>query len=76
MKAIVAPSPYCQLYDFMLWVKLIAHGNIHIIDEPLTRFHVSETGENASHLTPETINRLNYEYSQILHLFWTPLSIF
>lgn len=39
-----------QLPDFSMWVSLVQHSEIHVIQEPLTifRFHLNETNTNTS----------------------------
>ncbi|MBP8132670.1 MAG: glycosyltransferase [Zoogloea sp.] len=61
--------PLKQLWDFSNWVNLLGAGNLHIIEKPLTRFRVFLSGANESAINTESLNRLNYESSRILHQF-------
>lgn len=64
------PMPYIQLPDLAQWVNLLAHGNIHVIEEPLTLFNWATDGSNESAInTRASSNRLNYEHSRIYHQF-------
>ncbi|GEC95936.1 hypothetical protein ZRA01_20090 [Zoogloea ramigera] len=65
----LTPLPLVQLWDFAIWVGLLKAGNLHILEKPLTQFRVFGSGANESAPTPESMNRLNYETSRILHLF-------
>lgn len=63
-------SPYFQLPDFAIWVALLAHGDLYIIQEPLTIFNWATDGSNESAInTPAKSNRLNFDYSRIYHQF-------
>lgn len=66
---IILPRPYLQLGDFMMWVKLLGQGDIHVIQEPLTHYRVSETGDNESYMSESSSNRFQYELTRALHLF-------
>ncbi len=69
MASLMHRLPLKQLWDFSNWVKLLATGNLHIIEKPLTRFRVFLSGANESAINTESLNRLNYESSRILHQF-------
>lgn len=60
--------PFFQLPDLALWVNLLAAGDFHIVEHPLTLFSWAGDGSNESAIvSPAAHNRQDYEYSRIYH---------
>lgn len=57
---------FLSLSDFDLWVKLSFSHRLWILDEKLTCFRIREHQKNVSAATPANLNRLAFEYKQIL----------
>jgi len=59
-----------QIQDFDMWVRIAKRFPIHIIEEPLTRYRWTSSGDNLSAPSASVNNRSSYEfYSVISHYF-------
>ena len=56
---------YVQVQDYDLWIRLVKHYPIHIIQDKLTYYRWFTTGTNASASSEKGIRRANFEFSQI-----------
>lgn len=62
---------YVQLQDLDMWIRIVMHGyDVHIIQEPLTKYRVMRDGSNMSSSTLSTKSLYTFEYSKILRNFW------
>lgn len=51
-----AVTVFRQIPDFWMWVKMVQHYDIHIIEKELTYFRVHEKGNNINTSTPNNTN--------------------
>ena len=65
---------YVQLLDYDLWIRIVKHYPIHIIQEKLTNYRWFTTGANISSPSEKGIRRANFEFSQIYCSFFDDLS--
>lgn len=56
---------YVQVQDYDLWIRIVKHHPIHIIQEKLTNYRWFTTGANASAPSEKGIRRANFEFAQI-----------
>lgn len=61
---------YLQLADFDMWVRLCMKYDIHIIEEKLVHFRIRDSEANASGNRPDARMRGDWEYYNILKLFF------
>lgn len=62
---------YIQLQDFDMWVRLaIAGYDLHVIEEPLTRYRVMRNGTNMSTDNVGARATNTFEYAMTLRHFW------
>ncbi len=57
---------FLSLSDFDLWVRFSFSHRLWILDEKLTCFRIRNHYQNVSAATPANLNRLAFEYKQIL----------
>ena len=69
LESIMVRVPYIQLGDLFLWIGVLRHGSIHIMEEKLIRYRISLKGEQESAKSKRNISRLVYELSRLLHDF-------
>jgi len=55
-----------QLPDLDMWVRLVKHFEIHLLQEPLIGFRVLRDNQNTSAPRPEVAVRLTWEWRKIL----------
>lgn len=58
-----------QLHDFALWLDLLQHGDIAIIEQPLTRYRRRRVGGSLSDGSIESFLRVRWEWLQVLPRF-------
>ena len=56
---------FVQVQDYDLWIRIVKHYPIHIIQERLTNYRWFTTGANASAPSEKGIRRANFEFSQV-----------
>lgn len=61
---------YVQVQDYDLWIRIVKHYPIHIIQEKLTNYRWFTTGANSSAPSEKGIRRANFEFSQIYCSFF------
>lgn len=64
---------YVQVQDYDLWIRIVKHYPIHIIQEKLTNYRWFATGANASAPSEKGIRRANFEFSQIYCSFFNDI---
>jgi len=60
---------FAQLPDFDMWIRVVQHFSIHILDEPLVQFRILEGGRNASAPRLDVALRIEFEWLTILESF-------
>ena len=65
---------YVQVQDYDLWIRIVKHYPIHIIQEKLTNYRWLTTGANASAPSEKGIRRANFEFSQVYCSYFDDLS--
>lgn len=55
-----------QMGDFDLWIRLVALGDFHIVDAPLTQMRILEQNKNLSAPSAETNRRSVIEFAEVL----------
>lgn len=70
MPRIFPHNPFRYLGDLWMWAHLIGHGNIHLLEEPLTRFRISLDGQTESSGLDKggKSDQYQYESGQILRI--------
>ena len=58
-----------QLPDLEMWIRLLRHHEIHLIEEPLTAFRIRENNRNASAARPEVLVRDQWEWRKVLEQY-------
>jgi GT2 family glycosyltransferase len=67
---------YVQMQDFDLWLRLtIAGYNLHVVEEPLTRYRASRVGLNMSSGNKKSRAIHAIEYARALRQFWKIASL-
>lgn len=62
-----------QLPDFDMWIKLLKHSSIYVLDDYLTYFRVLPNAKNTSSATFENVSRFNLELELIMESFFDEL---
>lgn len=65
---------YVQVQDYDLWIRIVKHYPIHILQEKLTNYRWFTTGANASAPSEKGIRRANFEFAQIYCDFFDDIS--
>jgi hypothetical protein len=55
-----------QIPDLDMWMRLLHHFDIHLIEEPLVGFRILKGGQNASAGKPDAIARVQWEWLKVL----------
>jgi glycosyltransferase involved in cell wall biosynthesis len=55
-----------QIPDLDMWMRLLRHFDIHLIEEPIVGFRILKAGQNASAGRPDSIARVQWERLKVL----------
>jgi hypothetical protein len=55
-----------QIPDLDMWMRLLRHFDIHLIEEPIVGFRILKAGQNASAGRPDSIARVQWEWLKVL----------